>query len=178
MAELTTLARPYAKAAFEFAREQKDLAGWLGALTQAAAIAGQDKVEAMLASPALTSADKGKQFCDVCGDALNEKQRNFLQTLALYNRLSLLPQVAELFELLKANQEKTVDVEIQTAFEISSDMEQKLATTLKSKLDRDVDLSTTVDKSLIGGALIRAGDMVIDGSAKGRLAKLSEAING
>ncbi|MFL0811027.1 MAG: F0F1 ATP synthase subunit delta [Agarilytica sp.] len=177
MAELTTLARPYAKAAFEFAREQKDLAGWLSLLTQAAAVASQEKVEALLSSPGLTTADKGKHFCSVCGDSLNEKQKNFLQTLALYNRLSLLPQVAELFELYKANQEKTVDVEIQTAFEISSEMEQKLASTLKSKLDRDVELSTNVDKSLIGGALIRAGDTVIDGSARGRLAKLSEAMN-
>mgnify|MGYP003651526447 CR=1 FL=1 len=177
MAELTTLARPYAKAAFEFAREQKDLAGWHEALSQAALTADNDTVETLLSSPSLTSAQKGQKFCELCGDTLNEKQQNFVSVLAENNRLSLLPQVAELFELYKANQEKTVDVEVQTAFEISSELEQKLAATLKAKLDREVALTTTVDKSLIGGALIRAGDTVIDGSARGRLAKLSEAMN-
>ena len=177
MAELTTLARPYAKAAFEFARAQQDLAGWQGALNQAALVADNDAVESMLSSPSLTSAQKGQKFCELCGDALNDKQQNFVKVLAENNRLDLLPQVAELFELYKANQEKTVDVEVQTAFEISSDLEQKLAATLKAKLEREVALTTTVDKSLIGGALIRAGDTVIDGSARGRLAKLSEAMN-
>lgn len=177
MAELTTLARPYAKAAFEFARAQQDLASWQDALNQAALVAGNDAVESMLSSPSLTSAQKGQKFCELCGDALNGKQQNFVKVLAENNRLDLLPQVAELFELYKANQEKTVDVEVQTAFEISSDLEQKLAATLKAKLEREVALTTVVDKSLIGGALIRAGDTVIDGSARGRLAKLSEAMN-
>ncbi|MFL0803626.1 MAG: F0F1 ATP synthase subunit delta [Agarilytica sp.] len=177
MAELITLARPYAKAAFEFARDDKDLAGWQNALSQAAAVSADPAVEALLDSPSLTTADKGKKFSEICGDSLNEKQRNFVNALSENNRLDLLPQVSELFELYKANQEKTVDVEIQTAFEISGELEQKLASTLKTKLDRDVELSTVVDKSLIGGALIRAGDTVIDGSARGRLAKLSEAMN-
>lgn len=177
MAELTTLARPYAKAAFEFAREHKDLAGWQGALSQAALVAENDVVETLLSSPNLTSAQKGQKFSELCGDALNEKQQNFVKALAENNRVNLLPQVVELFELYKANQEKTVDVEVQTAFELSSELEQKLAATLKAKLDREVTLTTTVDKSLIGGALIRAGDTVIDGSARGRLAKLSEAMN-
>ncbi|MFL0800840.1 MAG: F0F1 ATP synthase subunit delta [Agarilytica sp.] len=177
MAELITLARPYAKAAFEFARDDKDLAGWQKALSQASAVSTDSTVEALLDSPSLTTADKGKKFSEICGDSLNEKQRNFVNALSENNRLDLLPQVSELFELYKANQEKTVDVEIQTAFDISGELEQKLVSTLKTKLDRDVELSTVVDKSLIGGALIRAGDMVIDGSARGRLAKLSEAMN-
>ncbi len=177
MAELITLARPYAKAAFEFARAQKDLQSWSDALSQAAAVAQHESVLALLDSPSLTAADKSKKFCEICGDALNEKQRNFVTALSDNDRLDLLAQVSELFEQYKANQEKTVDVDIQTAFEISGELEQKLATTLKEKLDRDVALSTTVDKSLIGGALIRAGDTVIDGSARGRLAKLSEAMN-
>lgn len=177
MAELTTLARPYAKAAFEFARAEKDLQGWSDALSQAAAVSQHKSVVALLDAPNLTAVDKGKKFCEVCGDTLNGKQGNFIAVLSDNNRIDLLPQVSELFEQFKANQEKTVDVDIQTAFEISGDLEQKLASTLKEKLDRDVALTTTVDKSLIGGALIRAGDTVIDGSAKGRLAKLSEAMN-
>lgn len=177
MAELITLARPYAKAAFEFALAAKDLAGWQKALSQAAAVSIDGRVLALLSSPNLTVTEKGEEFGDLCGDALDEKQVNFVKVLAGYNRLGLLPQVKELFELYKANQEKTVDVEIQTAFEISADLEKKLVSTLKEKLDRDIELKTHIDKSLIGGALIRAGDTVIDGSARGRLAKLAEALN-
>jgi len=177
MAELTTLARPYAKAAFEFARTAKDLKGWQRALHQAATVSLHEQIQAVLSSPNMTSTQKGSIFCDVCGDVVDDRQKNFMMILAENNRLDLLPEVYELFELYKANQEKTVDVEISTAFDISAELEQKLAATLKAKLDRDVDLKTAVDKSLIGGALIRAGDTVIDGSARGRLAKLAEAMN-
>lgn len=177
MAELITLARPYAKAAFEVARAEKDLAGWHKALGMAVAVVAQDSVQAALSSPNYTKAGKAKLFCEVCGDALNAKQQNFIGILAENGRLALLPEVFELFELLKANHEKTVDVEIETAFEMPSELEKKLIAMLKVKLDRDVTLKTSVDKSLLGGALIRAGDMVIDGSARGRLAKLAEAMN-
>ncbi len=176
MAELITLARPYAKAAFEAARAEGDLKGWFEALGTAQAVSLNDKVQSYLTSPSATTAEKAKTFCDFCGDALNQKQQNFIAVLAENNRISLLPQVFELFSLLKANQEKTVDVEVFTAFPLSSELEKKLETTLKAKLERDVDLKTDVDKSLIGGALIRAGDTVIDGSARGRLAKLAEAM--
>ncbi len=177
MAELTTLARPYAKAAFEFARIGKGLKSWQQALYQTAVVSMHDDVKAVLASPNLTTAQKGTVFCELCASVLDDKQKNFMMILAENGRLDLLPEVYELFELYKANQEKTVDVEILTAFDISGGLQRKLAKTLKEKLDRDVDLTTTIDESLIGGALIRAGDTVIDGSARGRLAKLAEAMN-
>lgn len=177
MAELITLARPYAKAAFEFARQAKDLAGWEQALQTAAAISGYPGVESLFDSPNYTSEDKADTFVEICGDAINQRQSNFIQVLAEHKRLALLPQVLELFVLYKANHEKTVDVEIYSAFAISSELEQKLVDSLKAKLDRKIELRTEVDSTLIGGALIRAGDMVIDGSARGRLAKLSEAMN-
>ncbi len=177
MAEFITLARPYAKAAFEFARGVKALAGWQTALAQAAAVSLHPHVQALLASPSYTSAEKGRRFSDICADALDDKQANFISVLAANNRLGLLPQISELFELYKANQEKTVDVEIQTAFAMAPEIEKKLAATLKSKLDREVELKTAVEKRLLGGALIRAGDTVIDGSARGRLTKLAEAMN-
>ena len=177
MAELITLARPYARAAFEFARDRKELSSWQSALKLAASVSSDERVVLLFNSPNITASDKGNAFCDLCGDDLNDRQRNFIVILAENNRLGLLPQVFELFEMLKANQEKTVDVEILTAFEMSSDTEQALANTLKVRLDRDVELRTGVDRSLLGGALIRAGDTVIDGSARGRLAKLSEAVS-
>lgn len=176
MAELITLARPYAKAAFESAKADSDLKGWFEALGTAQAVSQNEKVASYLTSPSATSAEKAKAFCEFCGDALNQKQQNFVAILAENGRLALLPQVFELFSLLKANQEKTVDVEIFTAFALSPELEKKLEATLKVKLERDVELNSSVDESLIGGALIRAGDTVIDGSARGRLAKLAEAM--
>ena len=177
MAELTTLARPYAKAAFEFARAAKDLSGWSDALTQAALVAATEPMQALFDSPSVTRSEKGEKFRQVCAEALGEKQQNFIQVLAENSRLNLLPEILELFELYKAAQEKTVDVDIQTAYDITPELEQKLAAALAKKLDRDVSLNTSVDKSLLGGALIRAGDTVIDGSVRGRLARLSEAMN-
>ncbi|MDP6414968.1 MAG: F0F1 ATP synthase subunit delta, partial [Gammaproteobacteria bacterium] len=92
-------------------------------------------------------------------------------------RLALLAEVSMLFENLKANQEKTVDVEITTAFEISSEISEKLAQALKTRLQRDIKLATAVDQSLLGGAVIRAGDTVIDSSTRGKLNKLAETMN-
>jgi F-type H+-transporting ATPase subunit delta len=92
-------------------------------------------------------------------------------------RLALLPEVSELFENLKANQEKSVDVEITTAFKISSEVSGKLAKALKKRLERDINLATSIDQSLLGGAVIRAGDTVIDSSVRGKLNKLAESMN-
>lgn len=177
MAELTTLARPYAKAAFEFALAQSALSEWQKALSKSAAVVSHEKIRRLLSSPSLTAGEKGKTFGEVCGDVLDDKQRNFIDILVSHGRLTLLPQITALFELYKANQEKTIDVEIQSAFQLTPEFEKKFVQTLKQKLSRDVKLSSSVNKDLIGGALIRAGDMVIDGSARGRLAKLKDAMN-
>lgn len=178
MAELTTIARPYAKAAFEFARAASDLQGWYQALSLAAGVSAEDKVKSLLSSPSLTAEQKAAAFVEVCGDDLSAEQKNFIAVLSENGRLSLLSEVLALFELYKANQEKSVDVDIRAAYEIAADVEAKLAETLTRKLDRQVSLQTSVDPSLLGGAVIRAGDTVIDGSVRGRLAKLAEAMNG
>ncbi|GAB3109856.1 F0F1 ATP synthase subunit delta [Aestuariicella hydrocarbonica] len=177
MAELTTLARPYAKAAFESADAAGQLQKWSDMLTLAAAVAQQDGMIKALVSPALTSEQKAKAFADVCGDELNEGAVNLISVLAENKRLTLLPEIQQLFEQHKAQREQSVDVEVSTAFELSGELQDKLAKALSAKLDREVNLSTVVDKSLLGGALVRAGDTVIDGSVRGRLAKLAEAMN-
>lgn len=177
MAELTTLARPYAKAAFMAAKEDKDLAGWSKALEVAASVSAHDKVQNLLQSPSLTSEQKSESFCALCGGDLDSKQQNFMHSLAQNRRLILLPQIAILFELYKANHEKAIDVSVESAFEISSDLEKQLISALSKKLERDVTLQTSVNEALLGGALIRAGDTVIDGSVRGRLAKLAETLN-
>lgn len=177
MAELTTLARPYARAAFEFARAAKALQSWSDAITAAATVSMQDGIKVLLSSPSLTTEQKGSTFVDVCGESLDAKQQNFIKVLAENNRLDLLPEVQKLFELYKANQEKSVDVDVQTAYELTPELEQKLIAALTKKLDREVTLQTSVDKNLLGGALVRAGDTVIDGSIRGRLSKLGDALS-
>ncbi len=176
MAELSTLARPYAKAAFESARAAGDLQGWSDALLLLANVSLDDKVKLILGSPKLRGEEKSQVFIELCSESLNEKQQNFVKILAENKRLGLLASVQEQFELYKANLEKSVDVEIQSAFDISPELQQKIAQALATKLDREVTLQTSVDSSLLGGAIIRAGDTVIDGSVKGRLAKLAEAM--
>ena len=107
------------------------------------------------------------------GDGLNQDGQNFVSVLAEYGRLALLPTIAELFELLKANHEKTMDVEVTSAFEVSDQEKIELGAALQRMLQRDINIETEVDKLLIGGVVIRAEDTVIDDSVKGRLEKLS-----
>lgn len=177
MAELTTLARPYAKAAFEFARDVKALDRWSNMLSTAAAVANTPVMQKLFQSPGFTTEEKGQQFVDVCGNDLDNKVGNFVRFLAKNGRLSLFVEVQRLFELYKTNYEKTVDVDIAAAYEISSEQQTKLANALKAKLDREVNLNAEVDNSLIGGVVVRAGDLVIDASIRGRLAKLAETMN-
>ena len=177
MAELTTMARPYAKAAFEIADAAGQLAQWSEMLALTAAVSQQESVVKLLNSPALTAEQKAKQFADVCGDQLSAEAVNLVNTLAENQRLSLLPQIQELFELHKAQREQSVDVEVTTAFDLSPELQDQLAKALTTKLNREVTLSTNVDKAILGGALVRAGDTVIDGSVRGRLAKLAETMN-
>jgi len=176
MAELTTLARPYAKAAFEYALAANSLQPWFEMLEVSAAVVEQDQVQKALAASGLTAEQKASIFVQVCGDQLDEKQQNFIRTLARNKRLALLPFIKEHFAKMKAQQEKTIDVEVTAAFELSVDLINKLAQTLSAKLNRKVNVQGSVDKSLLGGVVIHTGDMVIDGSVRGRLAKLAEAM--
>jgi len=176
MAELTTLARPYAKAAFESALQDSALDNWSSMLRVSAAITAEEAVRTLLINPALSSEQVAQSFIDVCNEELDAKGQNFVRLLAENKRLELLPEISTLFENLKANQERSVDVEITTAFEISSDISDKLAQALKNRLQREINLATSVDEALIGGAIIRAGDTVIDSSVRGKLTKLAESL--
>jgi F-type H+-transporting ATPase subunit delta len=176
MAELTTLARPYAKAAFEYAQAQQQLAPWSAMLGLAAAVSQDDTIQRMLTAPRLTSTDKATAFIEVCGDKFNEQVRNFVHVVAENDRLALFPEIAELFELLKAEQEKSVDVDVTSAFALNEEQQDKLAKVLSARLGREVRLHAAEDATLIGGVVIRAGDLVIDVSVRGKLAKLAEAL--
>lgn len=176
MAELTTLARPYAKAAFEHAQAQQQLANWSAMLGLAAAVSQDDTIQRLLKAPRLTSAQKADTFIDVCGDKFNAQAQNFIRVAAENDRLPLLPEISALFDLYKAEQEKSVDVEVTSAFALNQEQQDKLAKVLSARLSREVRLHATEDASLIGGVVIRAGDLVIDGSVRGKIAKLAEAL--
>ncbi|PCI48290.1 MAG: F0F1 ATP synthase subunit delta [Moraxellaceae bacterium] len=174
MAELVTVARPYAKAVFQYAIENNQLSEWSEMLAFAAAVAKDPDMVEMLHKPQFTSGQKADLFYSVCSEKLTEAGKNFIYQLAQSKRLIIVPQISELYELLKAEQEKTVDVSVIAAYELSDQEEAKLSETLQKRLGREVKISSEVDKSLLGGLVIRAGDLVIDGSVRGKLAKLSE----
>ena len=177
MAELTTIARPYAKAAFVFAKEQGALDKWEKMLGLAAAVAGDASMRAYLDQPELDDAAKVSAFAEVCGDELDESGRNFIAQLAHNKRLPLLPVILELFHARLAAEQQFTDVELVSAFEMDDAVAEKLVAALKKRLGTDVNVTTSVDQSLIGGVLVRAGDTVIDGSVRGRLNRLAEQLN-
>ena len=176
MAELTTLARPYNKAAFEYAKANQQLANWSAMLGLAAAVSQDDTMQRVLKAPRLTSTEKATTFVEVCGDKFDAQARNFLSIVSENNRMELLPEIADMFELYKAEQEKSVDVDVTSAFALNDEQQDKLAKVLSARLGREVRLHAAEDASLIGGVVIRAGDLVIDGSVRGKLAKLAEAL--
>jgi len=178
MAELTTLARPYARAAFEAAVEAGSLGDWSESLATVAAVVSEPAVRSALTSPSLTGEKQAQLVTELCGDEIIGQVKNFIAILAENKRIPLMPEIVTLFETLKANQEMKVDVNVISAFPLSDALQEKLAASLKAKLQREVVLHSETDKSLIGGAVIRAGDLVIDGSVRGKLAKLSESMKG
>jgi F-type H+-transporting ATPase subunit delta len=177
MAELSTLARPYARAAFEYAAQAGELQSWSDSLSTAGSVAQQSNVVDLLSSPSVTAQQQATALIEICGDALDEKGQNFLTVLSENHRLQLLPEISLQFDILKANREKSVDVELVAAHELDAEQQQKLSEALSAKLERKVNMQVSLDKSLLGGAVIRAGDLVIDGSIRGRLAKLAESLH-
>ena len=177
MAELSTLARPYAKAAFEYAVEAKDLQGWSANLALAGAVTEQPAMTKLLGSPSATAEQLAEAVVGICGDQLLVSCQNFIIILSENRRLPLLPQISQQFEIMKANRERAVDVDVATAHELDAKQQQTLSDALSAKLARKVNLQVNIDKSLLGGAVIRVGDTVIDGSIRGRLTKLAESLN-
>ncbi|MDG0969745.1 MAG: F0F1 ATP synthase subunit delta [Porticoccaceae bacterium] len=177
MAELSTLARPYAKAAFEFAVDASDLQAWSNSLATAAAVTQQPEMIKFLRSPSATTEQQASALIDICGDTVDTAGQNFISILSENRRLTLLPHISQQFDVMKANREKAVDVEVISA-QVLDDKQQKMLTEALSKtLDRKVNMQVSLDNSLLGGAVIRAGDTVIDGSIRGRLTKLAESFN-
>ncbi|MCQ2032074.1 F0F1 ATP synthase subunit delta [Stutzerimonas zhaodongensis] len=176
MINTQTLARPYAKAAFEFASAAGRIDAWSGMLSLAAVAVDVPQVAELLKNPRLTSESKVKTLVQLFGSDIDEAFRNFVSTLGDNDRLDVLPMIRELFEELKAEAEKTLDVEVQTAFELTPAQLQTLAAALSKRLDRTVNPQQVVNPALIGGVVIRAGDVVVDGSVRGKLSQLAESL--
>ena len=185
MADNNTIARPYARAAFELAGEKSDLAGWSAALDAAKDLLADGRVAKFLADPALSD-DKRLEFLTGLFQSVDgknsvlggddEQGTNFLRLLLEYGRVSVLPEIAAHFDALKAAVENTVDVTVTSAAKMSAAQEKSVVAALEKRLGRNVNLSTEIDENLIGGAVIRAGDVVIDGSLRARLDGLANAL--
>jgi F-type H+-transporting ATPase subunit delta len=173
MAEKATIARPYAKAAFESARQHHAFETWSRVLATASSVVQDERVAPLLSSPRVTSEQLSDLISGIVGGDLDEQTRNFLATLASNRRLAFLPEIGSIYEALRAEEENTADVQVVSAVALSEAQQQRLATALKKRLKRDVRLHCEVDASLIGGAIVRAGDFVIDGSLKARLDRLA-----
>ena len=177
MAEAITVARPYAQAAFLFASEHHTLKDWSEMLSLLAAIADDAGMHELIDSPYLTEKQLADLFIEVAGERVNENGANFVRVLAANGRLKLLPEIAALFEIQRREAEGTVQAELVTAFPASEAQQAEIIASLGKRLGRDIELSCSTDTDLLGGAIIRAGDLVIDGSIRGKLERLGAALN-
>jgi F-type H+-transporting ATPase subunit delta len=173
VAERATIARPYAKAAFEYAYAGKAFEAWSLGLKTAAEVVADPRVAALTKNPQATAADLIGLITGVAGPTLDAGMRNFLSVLAENHRLTLLPEIAARYESLRSAVENTVDVEVVSAVALDAAQQQKLAAALSTRLKGKVRMQNSVDPTLLGGAVVRAGDLVIDGSLKGRLERLA-----
>ncbi|MCK4842462.1 MAG: F0F1 ATP synthase subunit delta [Methylococcales bacterium] len=176
MSELLTLARPYAEAVFKRAIEKKALPEWSDALNFLSVVMQDKEMFAVIANPKVTQEQLTGLLLDICQEQLKPEGVNFVKLLIENGRLILAPQIAELYESFKAEHEGYVDVEVISAYALSKEEQKQLSTTLKKELDKQVHITTSVDKTLIGGFLARAGDKVIDGSIKGQLQQLAKKL--
>ena len=160
----------------ERAKAQQALAEWAEVLNAAGQVAADEATRQLLTDPGLAEQKKADVILDCTGKSVSEEQRNFLTILADNRRLALLPEIATLFNSFRADLERTIDINVSSAFELTAEQQQKLAEALSRKLDRNVQIEAAVDKSLIGGLVVRTGDLVIDASVRGKLTKLAESL--
>jgi F-type H+-transporting ATPase subunit delta len=176
MAEALTIARPYAQAAFKFASQHQVLKDWSDMLMLLAAIADDPAMGGLIDNPRLTETQLADAFITIGGDRLNEKCVNFVRVLAANQRLSLLAEITALFEIERRETEGIVQAEMISAFPVSEAQQSAVTASLRKRLGREIELSCSVDAGLLGGAIIRAGDLVIDGSVQGKLERLGTAL--
>ena len=180
MSDFETAARPYARALFELASEESKLQQWQDNLQQAAAIAADADMLAMFEQPAILAKELSEIFLSVAVAAGIEADSDFSNLVALLaenDRLAALPSISAQFVTLKQEAEGKIEVTVRSAQELSAEQQDKIASSMAKRLGKEVSITTEIDASLIAGAIITAGDLVIDGSASGQMQKLTIALN-
>jgi F-type H+-transporting ATPase subunit delta len=175
MSDLTTIARPYAKAAFDFAVEKGQLAQWAEMLTFAAEITKNEQIHGLLTS-SMAAEKLAEIFVTVGGEQFDEFGQNLVKVMAENGRLTTFPEVCEQFLELKLEHEKLIDVDVVSATELSEEQQADISSKLEARLERKVQLNCSIDEALLGGVVIRAGDLVIDNSVRSRLDRLGDAL--
>lgn len=173
MAELSTIARPYAEAAFELAREESALGAWSQMLRFGATIVGDERVAAALDNPRLDAPAKESLLLSIAGDRFDAQARNFIHVLVAADRVALLPQISAQFDALKDDAEATAKATIESAFELTDAQVAELKAALERRFGRKIEATVSVNPELIGGARVTVGDAVIDGSVQAKLDAMS-----
>jgi F-type H+-transporting ATPase subunit delta len=176
MAELTTIARPYAEAAFRTARDENALPVWSQMLLFASGVVADQRVAVALDNPKLTASDKASLVLSICGDNLDHLGRNFVRLLVEADRVALLPQISELFETLKNETDGVAKARIDTAFPLTDAQLAELTAALEKHFARKIEATVNVDPALIGGARITVGDTVIDASVEAQLQAMATSL--
>ncbi|MGV6858360.1 MAG: F0F1 ATP synthase subunit delta [bacterium] len=176
MSELTTAARPYAKAVYELATAEGTEKSWSDALELLKSIVGNDSVANLLDSPKVTKEQLAELLIEVGGEGFDQKAKNLVKLLAENSRLEVVPELADMYEQLVSEAHGSIEATVVSAQALDDSQQQTLAKSLSHRLGRDVKLECSVDESLLGGVVVHAGDLVIDGSLKGRLEKLTSAL--
>lgn len=175
MSEIATVARPYAKAAFDFAVENQAVAKWQEMLAFTAEVTRNEQVGELL-SGSIAPETLAKTFISVCGDEIDEHVQNLIRVMADNGRLTTLPEVLTQFIQLRDSLESTIEVDVISANELSEQQSAKISAAMEKRLSRKVKLNCKIDKSVIAGVIIRVGDLVIDGSIRGRLERLTDVL--
>jgi F-type H+-transporting ATPase subunit delta len=177
MAEAITIARPYANAVFEIAKDKSELKVWSELLEVLALAVADPAMQSIIASPSVSDEQVLGLMAEIAGDSMTKEATSFLALLAENNRLQLLSDIVVIYEELRAQAEQVMTADVISARVLTPEQEVSISAALKKRTGKDVTLNTHIDESLLGGAIIRAGDLVIDGSALGKLNRLASVIN-
>ena len=177
MLENVTIARPYATAVFELAQESQQVAEWSSMLDLLGLLVSDPDMRRLIFNPKVSSEQLQELIFDVYRDGLSDTGRNLVKILVQAERLQYAPQIKQLYEQMRADAEGRLEVEVVTAYELDQQQQDTIAGTISARLGKQVNIVTSIDQSLIGGAVIRAGDSIIDASLRGRLTEMRNQLS-
>lgn len=178
MEERTTVARPYAEAAYAQARQENRVEEWASATELLSMIVSDSAVAVRLNDPRVSSQQLTELVIGIDSDVFSGTTENFVKVLQENGRLGYAPEISSIFHQLKAEDENSLDVEVISAYSLDAASEDAMASAIKKKMGKEIQMTTKVDQSLIGGVIVRAGDQVIDSSLRGRMNQLSNELQG